>query len=237
MKLWQQFDEFFDARDMRQRIIIVVCALGLIFLIFDLAFFQAYSKQQESLDKRFNKANTELSKSSAQEKVFAKALAGNPNAAIQREAAQLQDALANIDAELKELSVGLVAPENLPIVLKDLIRHEPKLQLLAMTALAPEPVALSTAPQNVSGEDVDSGVEESSQDQTQESQNAQVYRHAVQLVVRGRYFDIAKYLEDLEAQDWKFYWSELDYKVTKHPQAEVLIEVYTLSSGAGGFGA
>jgi MSHA biogenesis protein MshJ len=234
MKLWQQFDEFFDARDMRQRIIIVVCALGLIFLIFDLAFFQSYSKQQETLDQRFKKANTELTKSSAQEKVFAKALAGNPNAAIQREAAQLQDALAELDAELKQLSVGLVEPENLPIILKDIIRHEPKLQLLAMTTLAPEPVALSASTQ---AEVVDTNAEGEDEQNIAAAQEAQVYRHAVQLVVRGRYFDIAKYLEELEAQDWKFYWSELDYKVTKHPQAEVLIEVYTLSSGAGGFGA
>jgi MSHA biogenesis protein MshJ len=235
MSLWTKFDEFFEARDRRQRIIIAVCGLGVIFLAFDLLLFQSFSKQEEALDQRFNKANTELSKTSAQEKVFAKALSDNPNAAVQRELVQLQDELIRLDNELRELSVGLVAPENLPLILRDVIRHEPKLQLLAMTTLAPEPVALSTSVTESSAEETESEIEQAQSENL--IQSAQVYRHSVQLLVRGRYFDIAKYLQDLEAQEWKFYWSELDYKVENYPHAEVLIEVYTLSSGEGGFGA
>lgn len=52
------------------------------------------------------------------------------------------------------------------------------------------------------------------------------------LKLKGNYFSIMKYLQLLEASKWALYWSEIDYTVTKYPEALVAITFYTLKLNA-----
>jgi len=52
------------------------------------------------------------------------------------------------------------------------------------------------------------------------------------LVLKGEYFPIMDFLSKIEKNDWQIYWDEMDYTVTKYPEAQVVIEFYTLRPAA-----
>ena len=51
----------------------------------------------------------------------------------------------------------------------------------------------------------------------------------MQLTVRGNYLDILRYLTELEALPWTFFWSDLSLRVTGYPESEASVTVYTIS--------
>ncbi|MFT7558728.1 MAG: MSHA biogenesis protein MshJ [Flavobacteriales bacterium] len=229
--MWEKYSALFDERNIRERIIIAVCSLAVIFLAWDFFYFQAAVKKQKTLDGRFKITQTVMTKLNAQEKVFSSALTSDKNTVKQREIRQYQAELVKLDSELNELSVGLISPGKLPQVLRDLLLHDNTLSLLAMTTLPPQAVSLG----NEESELLQAEAKEEAD--TEPHGTSEVYRHAVKLRVLGRYQDVYSYLKKLESLPWKFYWSELDYSVFDYPKAEVTIEVYTLSAGRGMIGA
>ncbi len=56
-----------------------------------------------------------------------------------------------------------------------------------------------------------------------------IYRHPVEIEVVGGYLDVMAYLSALEAAEWKFSWRRFEYVVDQYPNAQVLIELETLS--------
>jgi MSHA biogenesis protein MshJ len=57
----------------------------------------------------------------------------------------------------------------------------------------------------------------------------QVYRHGVEVTVRGTYFDLVRYLNDLERMPLRMYWKEIDVAATDYPAITMKLTVYTLS--------
>ncbi len=53
--------------------------------------------------------------------------------------------------------------------------------------------------------------------------------------MRGTYFDVIHYLEQLEKVTG-FSWEQLDYKVVGYPNAEVKIKLHTISLSEGWIG-
>ena len=59
---------------------------------------------------------------------------------------------------------------------------------------------------------------------------ASVFRHGVEIRLRGGYLSTLRYLEALEALPWRFFWDSLEYEVTEYPIAEITFILHTLSS-------
>ena len=57
----------------------------------------------------------------------------------------------------------------------------------------------------------------------------QVFKHSVQMTVRGSYLDILKYLTDIEQSPMQMFWGKAEMKVTQHPEIELKLTLYTLS--------
>jgi len=228
-ELYQKYAEMFNQRSLRERALLALGLLAVTFLLFNFLVFQSQSAKKAILQSRFDTANQELNKLSAEEKVFVSAFSNSLSSPEQRELVQLQTQLDKLDQDLDKLSVGLIEAEKLPRVLHDVLSYEKNLQLVTMTTTAPEPVEISKPVETVA----DSNQNVVALDD--EDNTPPLYKHTVKVVVRGKYFDVQHYLASLEKLSWKFYWSSLDYRVDDYPYAEVMVEVYTLSPGKGAF--
>lgn len=60
-----------------------------------------------------------------------------------------------------------------------------------------------------------------------------INEHRLTIEFRANYFDTIAYLNRLEKLPWHLYWDSLEYKVTKYPEANVIIQVYVLSNKVG----
>lgn len=119
---------------------------------------------------------------------------------------QLQDG----EHFLKERSNRLVEPGHMAELLEQVLRSNDKLQLLGLKTLPPgllvEPGADGKAPAG-----------------------QPIYKHGVQITVRGGYLDLLRYLAALEKLPSQMFWGEISLSVEKHPDAILTLTVYTLS--------
>lgn len=236
MNYWHQLAEKINQRTLRERIILGLVVLAVVYFIVDLAIVSALQKEKNALNLRMAAAQQEFGKYLAQEKVLAKAITNDPNAAKKRELLSLQERLASIDKNLATLATGLIAAEKLPEVLHDVLNAKGKLTLLAMETAAPSRLRLQGPA--VDDDTIESDEEKLARELDQlDEKNLQepigVFKHSVFVSMQGSYFDVVNYLSALEDLPWKFYWEAIDYRVEDYPSATVTIEVYTLSTEAG----
>ncbi|MEI8594629.1 type II secretion system protein GspM [Photobacterium sp. Hal280] len=129
-------------------------------------------------------------------------LSDDPDQVLDEKIRQLQGSNARLDTELKERVASLVTPAQMATLMDQVLQHSQHLKLVSLESLPPG--------QLINGED------------------AGYYIHPVRLTLRGSYFDLVKYLQQLEALPVKYYWRSLDYQVDKYPLSDIHIDVYTL---------
>lgn len=132
-------------------------------------------------------------------------LQSNPKAPLERQLEQQQQRLEQVTKQLAQETRYISAAEN-----RDLLRA------LLTTAAGVKVRSAQALP-----------VEQIYRDP--QDNNTGIYKHRLQLVITGSYFDIQQYFDTLEGLPWSFYWQRMDYRVTSYPEAEVTVEIYTLS--------
>ncbi len=243
---WEKLSATLDAKSFRERLIIALLLLAVVWSAFNFAFIIPLEKEKSDLRSRMKNAQDQLEKLSAQERVFAQALTNDPNAAKKRQIDQLEKKLDSLEENLQTLSVGLIPANKLPDALHQVLRSVGSLTLLGMETRAPARLQLqqgnveqlASVESEEAGEDAGADSSDVSDkkmppvDDTKED-NVGVFKHAVVVSLEGNYFDVVNYLKALESLEWKVYWQSIDYRVNKYPKAQVTIEVYTLSTEEG----
>ena len=65
--------------------------------------------------------------------------------------------------------------------------------------------------------------------QKQPDLQKQVFKHGIQITVRGGYLDMLRYLAALEKMPVQMFWGEVSLSVEKYPDAVLTLTLYTLS--------
>ena len=130
----------------------------------------------------------------------------------------LRDQLAQIDKQLELRQKQFVAPQAMAAMLGRVVEKNRKLQLLSLRNLPgaslSEPGAAVAAAGAAPGRPA--GARE-------------LYRHTVELTVRGSYFDLLEYLAALERMPEQVFWDGIELNVAEYPQSVLKLTVYTLS--------
>lgn len=218
-----------DKLSLRERVIVLAAVLLVLYGLWYLFWFGSALAERDASEARLQTERTEQQQLQQQIDTFRQLASGQ---ALQSKRAELQAAeqrLASIDAQLAELTNGLIRADQLARVLQDVLTQTASLTLLELVT---EPVT------RVSVTDASAAAEASAQDQTQPQpqKSAGVYRHSVKVTVSGRYFDVLDLIRRLESLEWRFYWESLHYEVIGYPNALVIIRVYTLSAEEGRLG-
>ncbi|MGB2331511.1 MAG: hypothetical protein ACPH3H_12490, partial [Pseudomonadales bacterium] len=57
-----------------------------------------------------------------------------------------------------------------------------------------------------------------------------VFKHGLNLTLRGSYLDVLRYLSAIENLGVRFFWERVEYKSEAYPLGVIAIEVFTLST-------
>ncbi|TVZ38421.1 MSHA biogenesis protein MshJ [Alteromonadaceae bacterium 2753L.S.0a.02] len=247
---WHDWEEKFLELQLRERILVSLGVLALLFLIWDFSFLGPIEKKQNALSARFERTTTELRKVAAEEQVLVKALTNDPSIAARKQILDLQNQLSAADKQVQSMSAGLISAVRLPEILHDVLQETGNLQLVGMRHYPAQKLQLAeTANDDPEAEpdeqdlaiaalqESDESVASSVDKRLAEERVIGVYKHAVRITLQGNYFSVVDYLQRLEHLKWRFYWDFIDYHVDKYPSAIVTLEVYTLSTDRGMFGA
>ena len=139
----------------------------------------------------------------------------DPNAPHLARIAELKTRVAAADARLAERQQGLLPPDRVPALLEEMLRRDRRLELIELRSLAATPMF----PEKTTAE---GGT-------TDAASRIRVYRHGVEITVRGSYFDLLRYLSALESQSIRMFWKDIEIATVDYPRIAMKLTVYTLS--------
>jgi MSHA biogenesis protein MshJ len=214
-----QIQEKIDTRNIRERSLIFLCVIAVIFLLWNLVVQSSIDSKQNVLEIQLKDAKAQRETLENQVATIALALATDPNLEQKNHIAQLNTTIADLDTQLGGLSRGLISADDLPRILQEMLATTSSLNLVSVQTLPVDELQLITG--------------ESAGDK---KTSAGIYKHSVVLRVSGSYFQLVNFLQALETSEWRFYWEQLDYEVENYPDADIVLRVYTLGAEKGRLG-
>jgi MSHA biogenesis protein MshJ len=112
---------------------------------------------------------------------------------------------------------AFVAPEQLPVLLRQMLGRSPQIRLESLRLLPGTPL---TTPGTASSTGRPGGSQASSE----------VFRHGVEVTLRGSYLDLLQYLTELERLPSPLLWGRVELQVEQYPEVRLTLVVHTLST-------
>ena len=216
----------FDALSLRERLMVAAAFVAATFFLVDALLLSAWSRQNAGLKASIGEQSAESGRVSAQLKELQARTAGHPDAQARARIQEIEQKIAAIDATLQSASRQLVPPERMATLLEDLLKRNRRLQLMKMTTLPAAELlereqagVVGAAPPGAEPPPVAAGP----------SGNQNIFKHGVELTLRGNYFDMLEYLAQIEALPWQMYWGKLKLDARDYKRPVLTLTLYTLS--------
>lgn len=207
--------ERIDARSLRERLLIfAMAALIVSTLVTTLALDPAQARRKV-LQQQIVEQQARISASQAQIQTLAASMSVDPDAANRARLEQIKARAAEIDAKMASFQKGLIGPDRMAEVLRDLLSHNRKLKLVSLRTL---PATSLMADSNTAA------AERKSPDA-----RGAVYRHGVEITVEGSYADLLAYTSELESLSWHVNWGSTTLSAQAYPVSRLTLTLYTMS--------
>ncbi|HLP98875.1 MAG TPA: type II secretion system protein GspM [Sideroxyarcus sp.] len=203
-----------DAMSLRERALIFLAAAFLLVSLIDSMFLTPLLNKQKNLSSQVVQQQEKMKEIQAQIAALLDAKHADAASPQREQIRLLRQQLAEGEAYLKGRRDKLVPPEKMAELLEQVLNRNDRLQLVALNTL---PVSLFIEP---------SADVQSAQGLGAEKQ---MYKHGVQITVRGSYADLLQYLTALERLPTQMFWGEAKMTVPQHPVVELQLTLYTLS--------
>ncbi|KAF7597708.1 MAG: hypothetical protein CGU28_17060 [Candidatus Dactylopiibacterium carminicum] len=129
----------------------------------------------------------------------------DPDAASRQEIARLEDENKRLRVALDSEQALFVPPAQMAVLLRELIAGQQGLELLSLKAGNPEPLL------------------------AQKDAPIGLFRHSLDLELRGSYATLAAYLAHVERLPWRLGFSSLSLRTETAPRANLKLILYTVS--------
>jgi MSHA biogenesis protein MshJ len=213
--------EKYDALSLRERLLVAAAAFAATFFLVDTLLLGNWSRQNAGLKATLAEQRAESARAATRlEEVRARA-AVHPDEQARARIREIEEKIAAIDARLQAASRQLVQPERMAALLEDLLKRNRRLQLIKMSTLPA---------QELLGREQAAGAStEATQTGAAARAGLNIFRHGVELTLRGSYFDMLDYLVQIEALPWQMYWGQLKLDARDYTRPVMTLTLYTLS--------
>ncbi|MDD5390587.1 MAG: hypothetical protein PHD37_14690 [Gallionellaceae bacterium] len=199
--------EKIDALSPRERVILFLLLLAGIWAVVDGLLLGALDKSRHAEQEKLRAAVAQIA--SAQDSITRRANQIDPARAARERLEGARKALETRMREAEFTQSRLVAAKDMARVLQGLLRNQPGLRLVNLKTLAPEPLGLPAEAK---------------------PEEAALFRQGVRITLAGGYENLVRYMEGLEKLPVGFYWSRAELDASHHPEIELTLTLYTLST-------
>jgi MSHA biogenesis protein MshJ len=220
-----------DRMTLRERVVVTLCICAVIWFIVsafvinpaerELATYgQLGASQQDAL----NAANRELEGLRS-----GSVPPGDP--ALREQLAQLDKENLSADASLRASQQYLVPPETMGALLQDLLRRDKRLELVSMQTLSVTPILDTSKEEEASAPAATPTTPAAAMAARSAVPMVEttMFRHGVQIVLRGNFLNVLDYLHEVEKLPWQMYWGSFTMDVPDGAQPIYSLSIYTLS--------
>tara|TARA_R110002072_G_scaffold100107_2_gene220332 strand:- start:2286 stop:2999 length:714 start_codon:yes stop_codon:yes gene_type:complete len=220
--------EKINALSIRERGIIFIGVLVVLFTIYDYFLFTPLEKEQKKFVVSLNEKNAERLMLVKQLQELISTGNQDPNAENIAKLKKLRSHLIEVQADLESSTNSLVTPKDMPKILETVLHKIDGLTLVNLKSLGVTPIVAKDETET----NTESVLENASNDDEQvltvnNIDNA--YKHGLRIEIIGNYLTTLSYLKSLEELEWRFFWDNFKLTVNEYPDANIKIEIFTLS--------
>ena len=225
-QLWLKYAAKIDALALRERLIVFVALVavvvyGMFALSVDLSQWH-----QKNLRAQIAKQRSEIAELQSRTEALQRKQV-DPDAANRTRVDDLSRQVSEIENTLKDLQKNLVPAQRMNALLQEMLMADARPHLLSLRSL---PVALLLVRP---GNPAAAGAAAPEQAPRPDTGEANVYKHGVEMTLRGSYADLHDYLARLEQSPWRMFWWRARLSAEAHPRLTLTVTIYTLSLDKG----
>lgn len=216
MRYWIIARDKVGAMSLRERaIVFATVALVLVSLVSEVLLAPLQAKRK-TLSDQVVQQQEKTKELRAQLQNLLQARRDDEHSPLRMRLEQLRQQLQDQAEYLEERREHLVAPGRMAAVLGQVLHENRRVQLVELKTL---PVGLL----------IDKPQESGAVQPVSADGQRQIFRHGVQITVRGSYLDLLAYTSALEKLPARMYWGDASLSVENHPDAVLTLTMYTLS--------
>ena len=206
-----------DDMSLRERAMIFAAVGFVVIAVIDNLLLDPLLSKQKNRAAQMQQQQEKSKELQATMRALMQAKQDDEHSPLRLRATQMKQQLAEQDDYLKSRRDHLVEPNQMAHLLEQVLNKNSRLQLVSLKTL---PVSLliekKPAPDGAA-QPADTGTQK------------QIYKHGVQISIRGNYLDLLQYVGALEKMPTQMFWAEAGMSVEKYPDAVLTLILYTLS--------
>lgn len=215
---WERLAERIDAMSLRERAMIFLATALVVVLVVNTILIAPLSARQQAMSKQIVETQAKTNALQAQILTLVSAQSVDPNAPLRARMAKLETDAAATGQALQVIQSGLVAPQQMSVLLEDILHRNQNLRLVALQTLPMENLAkaLEVSPVKTAMPTVT-------------PPELAVFKHGVEITVEGTYPDLLNYLTTMESSPWRMFWGKALLNVDTYPKSTLTLRLHTLS--------
>ncbi|MBI2319413.1 MAG: hypothetical protein HYU75_21045 [Betaproteobacteria bacterium] len=224
-RYWQRFASWMDARNIRERILIFGATIALAAVLLDTLLVEPVVAERKRIAQATSNDQAEIRKMVEQVQVLGRSKGADPDLALRAKLSEFEGKLGELQREVTAQSAELVPPEKMAAVLEKILAGSTRLQFVEVKTLPRVPISLEREPVKAEA----SKAPAPKSDAAAGKPPAEIYRHGVEITMRGSYLDLVSYLAAIESQPVRMFWDKVNLSVTDYPTITLKVMVYTIS--------
>jgi len=205
--IWKNFRKAFNALALRERKLVCMTSCIIVFSLFATLYWTPVFASWKKSMAANNLASQKIEQSSNEIEAIQYRSKMDPNKPFLSKLGRVKSKVTEQQKKIESITAALINPENMNQVFGTLL-SDTELQINKIQNESAESVAIKE----------------------QDSPDNLLYKHALNLELKGTFKGSLKYLKRIEGESWRLYWDELIFKTSIYPQGILTLNVHTLST-------
>ena len=210
---------------LRERVMIFAAAAFVVASLINSTLLDPLLAKQKVLSKQVIQQEEKTKELQAAIQLQLQARRDNESSPLRARSTQLKQQLQKLDDFLQNRSSRLLEPDRMVDLLKQVLGNNGSLQLVELKTLPVSLMIEDAQEANGAGQPA----ARSSDGQKSPTSHKQIFKHGVQISVRGSYLELLRYVSALEKVPAQMFWGGADLNVEQYPNSVLTLTLYTLS--------
>jgi len=225
-RYWELARTRIDDMTLRERAMIFAAASFVVISLINSILLDPLLAKQKVLSEQVIQQQEKMKELQAAIQSLLQAKRDDESSPLRMRSAQIRQQMQELGSYLQNRSSRLVEPDKMADLLKQVLSKNDRLQLVALKTLPASP--LIEKPQAANSSD-QATLTAQVNDGTQAGTQKQIFKHGVQISVRGGYLELLRYVSALEKMPAQMFWGEVSLNVEQYPYSVLTLTLYTLS--------
>jgi MSHA biogenesis protein MshJ len=216
---WQKLAVRIDAMSQRERIMVFAATAASLVFVAQMSVIGPMLGKQEQLRIQVVQQQNNIAGINAEITQKLKDAEADPDAPVRARLGETRAESARLTESLRTMQQGLVPPDRVAPLLESILRANGRLKMVSVRTLPVEPLSGMGAKKEAAP---DAAAKASPQREL-------LFRHGVEVTVRGSYLDMVDYMTALEALPTQLFWGKAQLEVEEYPSVRLTLTLFTLS--------